>query len=322
VVDKAKLKWEDILKVIDGSSVDLHADNFIVHSWQSRFDAVTKGKAFKKIRSTIKQKNAKKHLDDLLSDAPLWRAIFEPSYKYSDDSSIFRSLSALRDFRVVQPVPGILSLLRALEQKKVKPKKVRHSLQAIERFHFGFTAVTSSRSSGGISGMYSSFGRKLYEAKDTNEVSDVVKELISKLKDRVPSQSEYDAGFEQLIYTKESTAQRKVVRYALLQIAKFEEQALIGETDELTIEHLYPQANISHEMPNEVVGQLGNLMLVDAKTNEKLKDKPFGEKKAILLEKGYNLPELFLDADILTRELIEENTKRLSELSRNEVWKV
>lgn len=321
-VDKAKLKWEDILKTIGGSSIDLEPDTFIVHSWQSRFDAVTKGKAFKKIRSTIKQKNANKHLDDFRRDAPLWRAIFEPSYRFGDDASIMRSLSALRDFRVVQPVPGLLSLLRAQEEKKIKSKKVRRALQAIEYFHFGFTAVTSSRSSGGISGMYSSFGRKLYEAEDSNEASDVIADLLTKLRERVPSQTEFDAGFEQLIYTKENTSQRKVVRYALMQIAKSEEQPLIGETEELTIEHLFPQAHISNEMPNEIVGQLGNLMLVDSKTNGMLKEKPFVEKKKILKERGYSLPEIFSGEPNLSRELIEANTRRISGLSREQVWKI
>jgi len=221
-VDAAKLKWEKILETIDGSSVDLEADTFIVHSWQSRFDMVTKGKAFKKIKSEIKSANAKAHLNDFLSDVALWRSIFEPSYRFANDKEILRSLKALRLFRVVQPVPGILSILRATSESKIKPKKLREILLAIEKFHFGFTAVTSSRSSGGISGMYSSFGRKLHDTNNSNAAAGTIKELVGKLKDRVPSPTEFEAGFEQLMYTKDNTSQRAIVRYALWEIAKFE----------------------------------------------------------------------------------------------------
>ncbi len=322
-VDKAKLKWDKVLETISSSDVDLEPDNFIVHSWQSRFDMVTKGKAFKKIRGAIKKSNANSHLDAFVADAQLWRSIFEPTYKFeSDERDIVRSLAALRDFRVVQPVPGVLSLLRAYDEKKIKRKKLRAALNAIEKFHFSFTAVTSSRSSGGISGMYSSFGRKLYEASDSNDASDAIKELLGKLRERVPTESEFDAGFEQLNYTKYNTSQRAVVRYALMQIAIHEEQPLIGNTDDLTIEHLLPQELIGKGVSSLKIGQMGNLLIVDAKTNGELGTRSFVEKKKILLKKGYKLPDMLKNADEISVELIAENTKRISELAREDVWSI
>lgn len=322
-VDKAKLKWDKLLETISGSAVDLDPDNFIVHSWQSRYDMVTKGKAFKKIRGSIKKTNANAHLDAFVSDAALWRSIFEPTFGFEkDEKDIIRSLATLREFRVVQPVPGLLSLLRAYDEKKIRRKKLRYALTAIEKFHFGFTAVTSSRSSGGISGMYSSFGRKLFEAETSDQAADTINELIGKLRERVPTPTEFTAGFEQLIYTKYNTSQRSVVRYALMQIASHENQPMIGNTDDLTIEHLIPQASIGKEMPQSLVGQLGNLILVDSKTNLDLEAKPFVEKKEILAAKGYKLPQMLLGLDDLTPEAIVSNTARLSEVARNSVWKI
>ena len=67
---------------------------------------------------------------------------------------------------------------------------------------------------------------------------------------------------------------------------------------------------------------MGNLILVDRATNEKLADKPFLKKKKILLERGYQLPSIFMDSDELTGELIEANTKRISELARSKIWKI
>ena len=322
-VDAAKLKWEKLLDTIHSSEVELDPDNFIVHSWQSRYDMVTKGKAFKKIRSAITRPKAKEHLDMFLKDVGLWRAIFEPSFKFSKrEREVLRSLIALREFRVVQPVPGLLSLLRSYENKKIKYKKLRDTLEAIENFHFSFTAVTSSRSSGGISGMYSSFGRKLFEADDPKTAANEISDLVEKLRQRVPAPTEFDASFGQLIYTKYNTSHRTTVRYALKKIALHEKQPTLGESEDLTIEHLLPQSEINNGIDADVVGQIGNLILVDRKTNEKLGEKSFPEKKTVLSNAGYVLPEIFKGTQEITPELIQQNTQRLSELAREGIWKV
>ena len=322
-VDHAKFKWEKILETIHTSEIDLDPDNFIVHSWQSRYDMVTKGKAFKKIRSVIKQKNSKDHLDMFLTDAGLWRAIFEPGYMFGDDKKeIRRSLSALREFRVVQPVPGLLSLLRSNSNGVIKDGKLAKAIHKVENFHFAFTAVTSSRSSGGISGMYSSFGRKIFDCKNSQDAANEIQDLISKLRERVPTPTEFDVGFEQIVYTKLNTSQRALVRYILLKIFSYEGMSAIGESSDLTIEHLHPQAKIDGEFTAGIVGQVGNLVLVDPKTNEELGTKPYKEKMKILIDNGYKLPDEFLEVDALSPELISNNTLRISELARTKVWRV
>ncbi len=322
-VDYAKLKWEKILETIHTSEIDLDPDNFIVHSWQSRYDMVTKGKAFKKIRSVIKQQNSRDHLDMFLADASLWRSIFEPGYMFGDDKKeIERSLSALREFRVVQPVPGILSLLRANSAGVIKEGKLAKAIHKIENFHFAFTAVTSSRSSGGISGMYSSFGRKLFDCKTSQDAANEIQDLMSKLRERVPTPTEFDAGFEQIVYTKSNTSQRALVRYILQKVFSYEGVTAIGPSNDLTIEHLHPQAHIDDKFTAGIVGQVGNLILVDPKTNAELGTKPYKEKKKILIDKGYKLPQDFLEVDALSPELIKNNTLRISELARTQVWRI
>lgn len=70
------------------------------------------------------------------------------------------------------------------------------------------------------------------------------------------------------------------------------------------------------------MGQIGNLILVDKDTNDQLSNKSFQEKKHILIAKGYRLPELLVEVDILSDEIIERNTRRVSELSRSIIWKI
>lgn len=294
-VDHVKIKWNEVLETIFNSSADLSPDDFIVHSWQSRFDAVTKVKAYPRIRETITQKNATDHLNDFIFDADCYRRIFEPSYGWTKSQiPIQQSLEAFRLFKLVQPTPALLSLVRAYQKKKIKLRSVKKALLAIENFHFGFTAVTSSRSSGGISGMYSSFGRKLFDATDASVASEEIRFLVGKLRERVPFPSEFDAGFEQIIYTNSATSQRGLVRYILLKINSYEKSPHLGTTNELTIEHLVPQDQIGEKWPEDIIGQLGNLVLVDEETNEQLGTKSFSDKKKILLDRGYQVPEEFV----------------------------
>lgn len=322
-VDNTSLKWRKVLEVIAGSDLGLDPDTFIVHSWQSRYDFVTKGKAFKKIRTSVKKQNAKVQLDQFVSDARMWRSIFEPDYLFEkSERDAKKALEALRLFRVTQPVPALLSLIRSYQAEEIRLRSLIKALKAIERFHFAFTAVTSSRSSGGISGMYSSFGRKLFDATDQNVAGAEIAALISKLQERVPPPPEFDAGFEQIFYTKTHASQKALVKYILMKTAEHEKQPMIGHSDELTIEHLSPQSWMSDEDQYVYCGQVGNLILVDSETNELLGNKPFLTKKEILNDRGYKLPALLQDADVLDEQLLYANTKRVAQLARSEIWKI
>lgn len=323
-VDTAKIKWGEVLETIRGSDADLSPDTFIVHSWQSRIEAVTKAKAYPKLKSAITKKNASQELDAFIEEAKYYRAIFEPKYLWSkDERKITNSLNAFLLFKLSQPTPAVLALIRSYKNGTIKRGKLVTALRAIEDFHFQFTAVTSSRSSGGISGMYSAFARKLYEATDSNVASAEIKALIEKFRARKPSQAEFSAAFEQILYTKNQSSQRNLVRYILLALSHADDSPALGHSDELTIEHLVPQDRINeNDWPSGIVGQIGNLILVDEKTNSMLDNKSFSDKKKILIDRGYKLPQLFKDAPDLNQKLIVSNTYRIAALAYEEIWTI
>ena len=167
-----------------------------MHAWQSRYDFATKSKIFPLIKKKITQSNAKSFLSDFENDANYWRSIFDTDHLWSSqEKDIARTFDALNIFKVVQPTPGTLSIVRSYKQGKMSKAQCISILKAIENFHFQFNAVTSSRSSGGISSMYSSFGRQLSTASDRNTATRCNRELRQKLKDRKVADSEFDAGF-------------------------------------------------------------------------------------------------------------------------------
>jgi hypothetical protein len=322
-VDQSKLKWGKVLDTISSAPMPLDPDTFIVHSWQSRYDFVTKAKTFPKLKAAVTKKNAKAHLDRFMSDSEHWRSIFDTDFNWSKaEKEAARSLAALRVFKVVQPTPGILSLIRAYKDEVIKYRALKNALANIEKFHFSFNAITSSRSSGGISGMYSSLGRAVFLANNSNDAGKAIADLVDKLRAREVAESEFDAGFEQVIYTTGHSSQKALVQYILKKVAIHESQPFVGDTEDLTIEHILPQSSAKDGNDEKLIGQLGNLLLVDSKTNEMLSTKDFKEKKAILKDRGYKLPQELEDVDKLDEEVIRLNTMRLAVLARTKIWKV
>lgn len=322
-VDSAKELWAKIMSTINGSEVDLDPDTFFTHSWSSKFEATTQQKAYKRMKSAIKATTAKEQLKGFVVDAEHYVSIFNPDQGWKKDQvEIIDSLKAMRIFKISQHTPGVLSLVRANKSGLIGDKTLKRALKAIEDFHFLFTAVTSSRSSGGISAMYSSFGRKIFEAKDANEAGVVINDLIEKLDERKPSMSEFLAGFEQISYTKTNTKQSSLVRYTLQKLANNQKLAFSDDAANLTIEHIFPQAKMDTDWNADIVGSFGNLILLTKRDNGELQDNNFEEKIKVLKTLNGSVPQDVLDAPDWTKERVQDRTNNLAEIAYLKVWNV
>ncbi len=323
--DEVKVRWKQLLETIEGSSADLRTDAFIHHFWLSKYDYLSAKTLFKVLKKRITAEQASQFLDAMLGDAVLYRSMNEPGYgKWAkEEKEIARALSALVTFRVVQQTPCVLSVLREYRvTKKLKKKHVEDAIVAIEKFHFLFTAVTSQRSSGGISEMYAALGRRLFEANDTQGAVDIIQELKRKLRDRVPSVEEFKALFPSIIFTDNITKQKKLVKYVLVGLDRQQTNAAVVDYEQMTIEHLAPQSLIGQEgYDDALIGQMGNLLLVSEELNGKLKNRPFKDKKRVLIEGGYKLPKLIQQAAVWGEGEIRKRTEAMAEEAYNTVWK-
>ncbi|MBX3733961.1 MAG: DUF262 domain-containing protein [Verrucomicrobiae bacterium] len=324
-VDQPKIKWENLLETIEGSSAGLEVDTFIHHFWLSRYDYLAAKRLFKVLKRRIGKGEAKTFLDALVADASLYRAVHEKAFwKWAKpDRRIVAALDALQLFRVEQQTPCVLSLMRCFKEKKLKRSHFEDAVVAIEKFHFLFTAVTSQRSSGGISEMYASLGRRLFEAKNTQSAVTLVNELKAKLRGRIPGLEEVKALIPSVIFTDNQTKQKNLVRYILAGFQSHSVASVTIDFDGMTIEHLLPQSEIgSGGFTDEIVGQLGNLILVPSKLNEKFANKSFKDKKRILLSAGVSIPTEFTTLNALTQKDIQQRTSSLAELAYKQVWKL
>ena len=323
-VDPTKIKWAQILETIHNSSADISSDTFIYHFWASRYDAIPLKKLFPVLKKSITKDNAKDYLDALLSDSKLYRAIHEPSYDWDkNELEVSRSLGAIQLFKLSQPTPAILSLVRAYRTNVIKYGKLRDALRAIEKFHFVFTAVTSSRSSGGISAMYSSFAQKLFEAPDSQHASEEISSLVEKLHSKRPSLDEFKVAFKEIYYTNSNSKQKNLVRYILRGFSEHLAYKYSVDFDELTLEHVQPQSKVGVDGWDEInVGRLGNLIFLDQKMNGQLDTKSFKEKMEIMIANGYVIPEAMRDKEIWSVNDVDVHTESMSEMAYNEIWNI
>ncbi len=323
--DEAKVKWRQLLETIEGSSVPLEADTFLHHFWLSKFDYLPAKSLFKTLKKRVTLAAARGFLDQLVADAKLYRSIHEiPFGKWTkQERRLGMALEALVLFRVQQPTPCVLSLVREYKTtKKLRLAHIEDALVALEKFHFLFTAATSQRSSGGISKMYALHARELSEAKDTQAAVKVISDLKKKLRDRVPSLDEFAALFPEILYTDTITKQRKLIKYILAGLHRDKQTATTTDFDSMTIEHIVPQSRISQTLPEEVIGQIGNLVLVPESLNQALDDKEFKEKKDILIKNGVALDNEIKSATKWTAAEIIDRTHVLANEAYKKVWKI
>jgi uncharacterized protein with ParB-like and HNH nuclease domain len=322
-VDLAKDAWNKMVDIIEGSQADLSVTTYLHHYWLSRYEYVTVKKLYKDLKKKVKKQDAKSFLDTLVADARIYREIQETSYRKWEKSEwqIKESLEALNViFRLKQPMPMLLAIMHAYDAKKLKLGQVQDILSAIENFHFVFTAITSQRSSGGISFMYALHARNLLRATDTNEKMKVLSELKKKLKDKLPPYEEFVANFTAVSYSKHYTKRKQLVQYVLAKLDRYETSGAAINYSQMTIEHLASQ---SGDLKPSQVANIGNLLLCEKDFNSnKLAAKTFAEKKILLKNSKVTMDTTVKKATSWGAKEIDARAKAMAKVAFDKVWKM
>lgn len=323
-VDTTKDKWNQILELFEESQVPISVNSFLHHYWLSRYDYVTEKKLYKTVKKQIKQANAEDFLNTLVAESKYYRQLFEPGYKKwnKDDLDIRDALAAMNLFKIRQQIPMTLAVISNYAAGNLKSKQVRDIISAIENFHFAFTAITSQRSSGGISFMYASTARNLNIAPNHDERIKALSSLRQKLKERRPSYAEFEASFLELRQSTNFTKQRDLVRYILGKVSRYLVGGVAIDMEGMTIEHLGSEhaASKTPALTEDEIASIGNLLVVTKEVNEKLKNKAFPEKKAILTKYQVPLDDVVKNATQWGPREIGDRGKYLSQVAYQKIW--
>lgn len=326
-VDLSKDKWTDARSIIEGSSIDLNMDSFLHHFWLSKYEFTTQKKLFKSLKQTVKKTNAKDFLNDINNESKIYRETLDITYRdwKKEESELKNSLYALSVFRVKQQIPMLLSVMREYEKGGLKLRRVKDIISAIESFHFIFTAVTSQRSSGGISFMYAYHARQLDQA-HPNDKTKALDELKAKLRDKLPSKEEFIANFVELNYSSTYTKEKALVKYILSRYdhhySSINQTGTAINYDLMTIEHIYAEKDSTKSVDLTDIGKIGNLLLMEEGLNGKLGNKPFSIKHPIYKSSNIYLDDNIKNATDWDENSIIDRTKMIAEKLYDEVFKI
>lgn len=295
-------------------------DQFLHHQWLSTQEYSTEKELFHKLKIKIKsEKQTRDYLEELKFDSKIYKVIKKPSQAIwkNEELELRNSLIALTEiFNIKQPIPLLLSLLRAYRLKLISLKQARLSFRVVENFHFQHSAIASNRSSGGLSFLYAKTARDLYEAKSSDKAQQVLTTMARKLSLKGITFVEFNEAFKGLNYSKNST-EKKLISYVL---KKFH-VCVCGEglnAEDITVEHIKPQSD-----KNDYTDSIGNLLVTSQKTNNKLGNKDFLKKRQVIDKQPDTCMDIIIDKSTKwEKPEIEERSNYMSKVGFEKIWKV
>jgi Protein of unknown function (DUF1524) len=314
-LDRPLERWQAIVEKFDQSQASLNMTAFLQSVWRSRYESVTAKNLVRRIRRTIRKAQAPGFLKELEADAELYRQIHEPGYRKwkKSERGAMESLYFFGNFGIAQPMPLLLSLMREFSKGTIKIKQLQRALKAIEDYHFTYNVLASKTSSGGMSMFYARKGRDLLESKDKARTID---DFVEELRDKRPTDGEFDEAFGDLWLSSEITSDRKVLRYVLRRIYQHHRPTAAVDFGKMTIEHLSSKSKGGNEY-----GRIGNLIYVDQATNQKLASKSFKAKVEALKESDHQwIPQEILEVSTWNSSRIKRRTRALAKESRTKIW--
>ena len=316
-LDQAKEAWNSLVKKFDEINDSNILDVFLLHYWNSEHSYTTDKKLFSEIKAFISDDalKAKELIKKLASSADTYCRIYKPDlYSWTkDEINIRNTLVAFKSFKVKQQSSMVLALVRAYYEKTITLKNLNKALQKIELFHYCFNAITSQRSSGTIASNYSKLAINLTKAKSNDEAQLVFNDLDNFLQTKLPEKKEFVVKFSELFYLSKKSKYKNIIKYTLISLSPKSKNGMPLDLDNSTIEHILPESSITVDTDEEIVGGVGNLLLVDKKTNsEDLKNLSPDEKFKLLKEINYPLEEFLVNDNNWDVEAIKNRTELIS----------
>lgn len=298
------VRWERLVDCVESSRDNADVvDRFIWQSWNSRRDALREPELFKEISKSVagKPEAHLKVLEELEADSSIYQWLEDANIQVQVPKLGVRnpfavpefidSVRALAIFNVSVANSTLLAVARKYaETTLMSRKQLIQVMRLVENFHFQFTALTNSGSTGGTRARYNRFAVRLEHAKSSQAVAAEIDDLRTKLRASLPPQKQTDTAFRELFYApsirlKQSQKVRSskvFIAYVLMSFAKHHKLLPAG-TDPLawSIEHIKPQAAASGKYDDPVYS-IGNLTLLTSGLNSDIGDSDVPTKMPFL----------------------------------------
>ncbi|MFF3498547.1 DUF262 domain-containing protein [Streptomyces sp. NPDC003247] len=342
-------RWDRLVDRVQIGRVSADVvDRFIWQSWNSRREAVKEPELFKAISRIVAIGPAAhlSYLEELERDSETYEWLeaehvqVQPKVRGVRNAfaipEFVDSVRALAIFNVSVANSTVLAVARKFQETRlIKQAQVIEVLRLVESFHFQYTALTNSGSTGGTRGRYNRFAVRLESAASVSDVALAIEDLKDKLRKSLPDRARALQAFCSLFYAPSlqlnqahKLRSRKIfIAYVLMSFAKLE--GLLPAGQNLTtwsIEHIKPQSKASTNYRDPIYA-IGNLTLLTAHLNSSLGDAPLSSKVEALKKGG-----AYFDSELAAWETsapdspsdaqIEARSQLLAAEALDRVWKL
>ena len=344
-------RWNALMATVvpEGASGD-EADSFIWQSWNSRRSAVRRSELYKQLLPLLGASPAThvSYLVELEQDAAVYKFLEAGNTTFPDPvqgkrialsvSEVQDSISALNIFNVSVANSALTALVRKYDSSPILSRKyLIKAFRAIENFHFQFSQLASSSSTGGTRKRYNAFAVQLENATTRGEVNSSIDTLVDRLRESLPDGDISRRAFTRLIYApklkltrgQQKRGRQDLIRYVLLNLARHGKTVQSSRrAGDWTIEHIRPQAERRSERAEDPVFSIGNLALLTKQANEELANLPFTQKRDRLLRYSALKDDALMgwlgddETSDVSDERISERASALANWALDSVWTV
>jgi uncharacterized protein with ParB-like and HNH nuclease domain len=318
--DTAKTKWKNIRTHLSSREDKINVDTFFRHFWLSKYTFTSEDRIYRTFKRLSKQNtiNPDVFLEDLVTSSIVYNKIANPleiDWKKQEEKVIFEKLLAFKLFKVTQVRSLVMAIIDLRESKKVQLTEMVNFLEKLENFHFIFTAICSSRSSG-LEAKYSKTSRELRDAKKNSDVIKILNSLVSFLQKKLPSITTFTEDLAMLSYQPDRT----LIQYIFRKEESYYRKTKELKTDFITLEHIASKKSL---LKNR--NSIGNLLPLDQALNSNSENKELAGKIQFYKKSELSVVKEFLkqyNQAKWTDSDIENRTKKLAKFYYENVWKM
>lgn len=310
-----KHAWSEISLLVGSENLT----PFLRHLWLSEYQFVRERDLYRSLRDKVKTKTlARQFVEKMRRAADLYASLLNADAPYWTEApeDARERLKELRLFRAVQFRPLALAIM-----EEGSGDQVAQMLRLLSVLTFRYTIVSGYNASQ-LERIYSDAAMAVRKSKKTN-----VKAIFDLVKDVYVDDRRFTENFSQATFGKAELA-----RYVLVKLndAMEKDGALGAKEKAISLEHIMPRnpgkgwanAVAPGTDPDDWVGVIGNLTLLEKPVNRGLANKDFLAKK----REGYIPSKLALNAAVAKKDQwtwkeIEERSQALAEVARD-VWRL
>jgi hypothetical protein len=337
--DTAENKWAEMKENL--AEINIEVARFVRYHWISSRETVTMGNLYKSVKGATTRYGWQELLFDLHSDSKLLNNLMTGTIPNPSSQTIIQKinhkLKAINSMGFSQCYVLLLSIIRNRERLNFSWDEMYELVSEIENFNFVYHTICS-RPANKVETFYS---RKAIAIQKVGNDEDGrirfrsnVNAIYNEFGVLKPSRVEFIEDFKSSTRYSNSTKKKNLIRYILgrLEERRYPDQIVERPIDEsISIEHILPQKpdeywSITEEEVKDYVHLIGNLVLVGIGFNSSARNYELERKIMALRETAIQttsdlLNQIEQDNSLIWTQIeIEERTKKLAEISYDELW--